>query len=90
MRRSHRSRAESGKPVGGTRPFGRQEDRLTLDPIEAPLLAKAVEQFIAGRSMHAIVSDWQKFDVRTALGNVWTTRPCGSHLATLGCVAGAG
>lgn len=81
MRRSHRSRAELGKPVGGTRPFGWQNDRLILDPVEAPLLAKAVEQFIAGRSMHAIVFGWQKLGVRTTLDNEWTTR---SLRATLG------
>jgi recombinase len=74
MRRSHRSRAELGKPVGGTRPFGWLDDRLTLDPVEAPLLAKAVEQFIVGRSMHAIVLGWQQLGVKTVLGNQWTTR----------------
>jgi DNA invertase Pin-like site-specific DNA recombinase len=74
MRRSHRSRAELGKPVGGTRPFGWLDDRLTLDPVEAPLLAKAVEQFIVGRSMHSIVLDWQQLGVKTVLGNQWTTR----------------
>jgi DNA invertase Pin-like site-specific DNA recombinase len=74
MRRSHRSRAELGKPVGGTRPFGWLDDRLTLDPVEAPLLAKAVEQFIVGRSMHSIVLGWQQLGVKTVLGNQWTTR----------------
>ncbi len=38
------------------------------------MLAKAVEQFIVGRSMHAIVRDWQKLGIRTALGNQWSTR----------------
>ena len=33
MRRSYRSRAELGKPVGGIRPFGWLDDRLTLDPL---------------------------------------------------------
>jgi hypothetical protein len=74
MRRSHRSRAELGKPVGGTRPFGWLDDRLTLDPVEAPLLAKSVEQFIVGRSMHSIVLGWQQLGVPTVLGDQWTTR----------------
>lgn len=57
LRRSHPARAELGKPVGGTHPFGWKDDRLTLDPIEVPLLAKAIEQFIVGRSMGSIVRE---------------------------------
>lgn len=63
-----------GKPVGGTRPFGWLDDRITLDPVEAPLLKKAVEQFIAGHSMHSIALGWQHLGVKTVLGNEWTTR----------------
>lgn len=60
--------------MGGTRPFGWLDDRLTLDPVEVPLLAKAVEQFIVGHSMHAIVRGWQQLGVKTVFGNQWTTR----------------
>ncbi len=55
MKRFHRARAEDGKPAGGTRPFGWAEDRLRLDPVEAPLLAKAAVEFAAGRSLNSIV-----------------------------------
>lgn len=72
MRRSHRSRAEQGVPVGGNRPFGWLDDRLTLDPVEAPLLARAVEQFAGGRSINSIVAEWNRRGVRTTLGNEWT------------------
>ncbi|MGH4007134.1 MAG: recombinase family protein [Pseudonocardiaceae bacterium] len=37
-------------------------------------VAKAVEQFIVGRSMHAIVLGWQQLGVQTVLGNQWITR----------------
>jgi DNA invertase Pin-like site-specific DNA recombinase len=74
MRRSHRARAEQGKPVGGPRPFGWQADRLTPDPVEAPLLRKAVQELIGGRSLQAIVREWQGLGVKTTRGNEWTRR----------------
>ncbi len=74
MRRFHRARAEDGKPAGGTRPFGWAEDRLTLDPVEAPLLAKAAADFAAGRSLNSIAREWISEGVRTTLGNLWTSR----------------
>jgi DNA invertase Pin-like site-specific DNA recombinase len=74
LRQSHRSRAERGKPVGGTRPFGWSADRLTLDAVEAPLVRKAVEDLVAGRSIHAIAADWRARGIRTSLGNEWSPR----------------
>ena len=73
MRTSHRARAAQGKPAGGRRPFGWRDDRLTLDPVEAPLLRLAAEDFIAGRSLNSIVNEWQRLGVVTTLGNRWTT-----------------
>ena len=72
MRTSHRARATQGKPPGGTRPFGWRDDRLTLDPAEAPLLRRAAEEFIAGRSLNSIVNEWRRLEVVTTLGNPWT------------------
>ncbi|WP_084965940.1 recombinase family protein [Thermoactinospora rubra] len=74
MRNSHRERAEQGTPVGGPRPFGWQEDRRTLDPVEAPLLRQAARDVIGGRSLHSIVTEWIKNGVRTSRGHQWRTR----------------
>jgi DNA invertase Pin-like site-specific DNA recombinase len=74
LRQSHRARAEEGKPVGGTRPFGWAEDRRTLDPAEAPLVRQAVDGLIAGRALGAIAADWNRGGVRTSLGNPWSPR----------------
>lgn len=74
MRSSHRARAERGEPVGGTRPFGWQADRLTLDADEAPLLRQAAIDFIRGRSIHSIVVEWQRREIMTSRGNLWTSR----------------
>ncbi|TCC16472.1 hypothetical protein E0H58_38995 [Kribbella speibonae] len=70
----HRARAESGKPAGGTRPFGWQEDRLTLEPVEAALLNKAGDEVIAGRSINSIILEWRERQILTSLGNLWTPR----------------
>ncbi|MDL4820920.1 recombinase family protein [Actinomadura opuntiae] len=74
MRRSHRARAEEGRPVGGPRPFGWKDDRLSLEPREAELLAQAVKDFLGGRSVHSIVMEWQRLGVKTARGNEWSVR----------------
>lgn len=73
MRQWHRDRAEDGKPPGGRRTFGWREDRMTLEPTEAKLLADAVEEFIAGRSLNSIVRDWQRLGVKTSTDREWTT-----------------
>ncbi|MFD0857098.1 recombinase family protein [Actinomadura adrarensis] len=72
VRQWHRSRAENGIKSNGRRPFGWQEDRLTLDPVEAPLMRRAAESFIAGKSMNSIVKDWREKGVKTSRGNEWT------------------
>jgi Recombinase len=60
-------------PIAGrTRQAGRWNPAVRL--ARRPLLAKAVEQFIVGRSMHSIVRGWQQFGGKTVLGNQWTTR----------------
>lgn len=71
QRRWQRSRAEQGLPSPGPRPFGWQNDRLRLDPVEAELLRVAVEAFIAGRSINSIVADWQRKGIKTTRGNEW-------------------
>ncbi|WP_433224647.1 recombinase family protein [Microtetraspora malaysiensis] len=71
MRRSHRARAEEGRPSGGPRPFGWNEDRMTLNEKEADLLRQAAKDFLAGRSLHSIARGWQALGVTTSLGNVW-------------------
>jgi DNA invertase Pin-like site-specific DNA recombinase len=74
MRRWHRARAETGKPSGGTRPFGWADNRSSLEPSEAALLSEAAKDFIAGRSINSIVREWQSVDVRTSTGRLWTAR----------------
>ncbi|MGW5345471.1 recombinase family protein [Streptomyces sp. NPDC004050] len=73
-RRSHRARAELGIPVGGKRPFGWKDDKLTLEPEEAAWLAKGAREVIAGKSMHSILREWREAGVRTINGKEWASR----------------
>lgn len=73
-RRSHRSRAELGIPVGGKRPFGWKGDKLTLEPEEAAWLRKAAREVIAGKSLHSILREWQEAGVRTINDKQWGSR----------------
>ncbi|WP_067816590.1 recombinase family protein [Actinomadura kijaniata] len=70
-RQWNRARALEGLPKKGHRPFGWQEDRITLDPVESELLRKAVQRVLAGGSVNSIVRDWQKAGVLTPRGNPW-------------------
>lgn len=74
MREFHRDNAETGRTPGGNRPFGWAGDRVALDPVEAPLLATAVSEFVAGRALNSIVRDWNARGIRTATGREWTQR----------------
>ncbi|MFE6916115.1 recombinase family protein [Streptomyces rubiginosohelvolus] len=73
-RRSHRARAELGIPVGGKRPFGWNDDKLTLEPEEAGWLAKGAREVIAGKSMHSILREWREAGVRTINDKEWASR----------------
>jgi DNA invertase Pin-like site-specific DNA recombinase len=54
----HWARAVEGVPHSGPRPFGWQEDRLTLHPVEAALIRRAVADRVGGKAVRAIARDW--------------------------------
>lgn len=54
----HWARAVEGVPHSGPRPFGWQEDRITLDPVEAVLVEKAIVDRVGGKAVRAIAHDW--------------------------------
>lgn len=70
--RAHLQNAQSGVPVGGTRPFGWADDKRTLDPFESQLLQDAAQGILAGRSAVAIAREWNAAGVRTPRGGAWT------------------
>ncbi|GHD11121.1 hypothetical protein GCM10010313_33880 [Streptomyces violarus] len=54
----HWARAMEGVPHSGPRPFGWNEDRITLHPVEAALVARAVSDRIGGKAVRAIAREW--------------------------------
>ncbi|MFE1788532.1 recombinase family protein [Streptomyces sp. NPDC059525] len=64
----HWSRAMDGLPHSGPRPFGWQEDRQTLHPVEAELVRKAIEDRISGSSVSGIAREWAALGVRGTRG----------------------
>ncbi|GAA3813694.1 recombinase family protein [Streptomyces phyllanthi] len=54
----HWARAVEGVPHSGPRPFGWQEDRITLRPNEAQLVERAILDRIGGKAVRAIARDW--------------------------------
>ncbi|WP_440103538.1 recombinase family protein [Streptosporangium sp. H16] len=81
MRSSHQARALQGKVVGGPRPFGWKDDRITVEEPEAALLRQAARDFAGGTSLYAIVMDWRRRGVKTPRGNDWQMRTLSSALA---------
>jgi site-specific DNA recombinase len=61
-----------GNPLWGTRPFGYARDRLTLDPVEAPLLQEAYAVILAGGSIYSIIKGWNSRGIRTSTGKEWS------------------
>lgn len=74
LQRAFLQRAQSGAPNHGGRPFGWQDDKVTLDPVEARLLREAVDDVLAGVGLRAIVRRWNDAGITTARGNPWDHR----------------
>jgi site-specific DNA recombinase len=69
VRRKHQAMQREGVPAGGSRPFGWLPDRRTLDPIESELLRSGIHRILAGGPLHAVVTDWNRQEVKTTRGN---------------------
>jgi len=69
--RKHLELAQAGEPVGGTRPFGWQRDKRTLEPTEADALSRAASDVINGAALHTIAAQWNERNLTTPRGNTW-------------------
>lgn len=66
--------AQEGRWLGGRRPFGYEDDGVTVRPAEAAELKQASEAILSGMSLHAIVRDWNARGIKTSTGALWRTR----------------
>jgi DNA invertase Pin-like site-specific DNA recombinase len=74
IRRKQLDLAEQGLPGGGgIRPFGYQQDRITLIPAEAAILRTVIERYLAGESLRSLATWLNEQDVKTVAGGPWTS-----------------
>ncbi len=72
IRRKMAELAKAGKGKGGgTRPFGFEPDRVTIDKGEAKLIREAARRVLAGESLRGIATDWNDRCHRTVTGTPW-------------------
>jgi site-specific DNA recombinase len=63
---------EGRRSGGGTRPFGFQADRVSINREEAKLVQEAAARVLAGESLRGICRDWTRRDIPTVTGVPWT------------------
>jgi len=74
IRRKHEELALAGKLAGGgTRPFGYQADRRTIEPQEAAIVREAAERILAGDSLRSLSADLNRRGVPTVTGTRWVS-----------------
>lgn len=65
--------ARQGKPSGGgTRPFGFEDDQVTIRESEAGAIRDAASRLLDGESIRSTVAMWNQSAVHTPTGRQWT------------------
>jgi hypothetical protein len=59
---------------GSTRPFGYQQDRITIDKAEAKVIRKCAARLIAGESLRSVTAWLDATEVPTVNGAPWRTQ----------------
>lgn len=74
VRRKMQANAAAGRPHGGNRrPFGFENDRVTVRPDEAALIRQAVTRYLAGESLRSLCLWLDDEGVKTTSGGHWQT-----------------
>lgn len=71
-RRKHLELAEQGAAVGGSRPFGYDDDKVTVRPAEAALIREAAARVLAGDTLRSLCREWNDTAVATPRSGRWT------------------
>jgi len=80
--------AASGRPHGGaTRPFGYDDDRVTIRPHEAEVIRQLVARYISGESVRSLASWLESEGIATVTGKPWRTSTL-RRMITSGRIAG--
>jgi hypothetical protein len=72
QRLGNAQRAKAGLPLmSGHRPFGYDDDRVTVRAEEAALVKEGYRQLLAGSSLRAIAADWNSAGLTSSRGRPW-------------------
>lgn len=71
-RRKHLELAQAGVPVGGTRPFGYDDDKVTVRPDEAAVIRDAARAVLEGDSLRSVCLRWNEQGLAGPRGGRWT------------------
>ena len=75
IRRKMADLAAAGKATrGGTRPFGFEDDHMTIREPEAVVVRECAQRLLAGESMRSICNDLIERGVPTVTGTAWKTQ----------------
>jgi site-specific DNA recombinase len=65
--------ALEGRPAGGgSRPYGYEDDKVTINPTEAAVVLEAAQRAAEGEPLYAIAADLNTRGVSTATGKQWS------------------
>lgn len=88
VRRKHAEIALAGRPNGGApRPFGYEDDKVTIRPDEADLIRAVVDRYLAGESMRSLAVWLSDQGAHTVTGKPWTS-PTIRQIIASGRIAG--
>ena len=65
--------AAEGRPHGGTRPFGYEDDKVTIRKSEAVVVRSLVERHLAGESLRSLATWLNDEGIPAASGGQWIT-----------------
>ncbi|MGH6691141.1 MAG: recombinase family protein [Gammaproteobacteria bacterium] len=71
QRRALAQAASQGRPAPGRRPFGYDDDRVTIRPAEARLVRLGYERILAGGSLRGVAREWNTAGAVTSHGATW-------------------
>ncbi|WP_406442730.1 recombinase family protein [Streptomyces sp. NBC_01613] len=72
QKRQRRQAAEAGRIAGGgKRPFGYEDDRVTIRESEAEAIREGVRRVLANESLASICRDWQARGIVSPAGKPW-------------------
>lgn len=72
VRRKHEQLAMSGKPtMGGHRPFGYNNDRITICEEEAEIIRRLAQRVLAGEALFSLANELNRLGITTTTGKAW-------------------